>query len=100
MAIFTGTGVAMVTPFAQDGSIDYTALENLTNHLIDGRVEYLVVLGTTGESATLSSEKKSKVIQTIFKANNGRVPIVLGAGGNNTANVCKQVVQYSETYKT
>ena len=99
MAIFTGTGVAMVTPFAQDGSVDYSALQRLTNHLIDGRVEYLVVLGTTGESATLSPDEKAKVIETIFETTDGRVPIVLGAGGNNTANVCKQVESFTLKYK-
>ncbi|MCB0836527.1 MAG: 4-hydroxy-tetrahydrodipicolinate synthase [Bacteroidia bacterium] len=99
MALFTGTGVAMVTPFTQDGDVDYAGLRNLTNHLIDGQVEYLVVLGTTGESATLSSEEKAKVIETILETNDKRIPVVLGAGGNNTAHVCKQVEDYTHLYK-
>lgn len=82
-----GTGVALVTPFAPDKSIDTQGLENLVNHCIEGGVEYLVVLGTTAESATLSFDEKLTVISTIKKANRGRVPMVLGIGGNNTVQV-------------
>ncbi len=86
-----GTGVAMVTPFDNDGSINFSHLEKLTDHLIDGGVEYLVVLGTTGESVTLTKQEKEDVLDTVVKANGGRVPTILGVGGNNTAEVCAQL---------
>lgn len=89
-----GTGVALVTPFQQDGTVDYTALENLVNYSIDGGVEYLVILGTTAEAATLTKDEKKQVIETIKKANANRVPMVLGIGGNNTAEV---INEYQET---
>ena len=89
-----GTGVALVTPFNQDGSVDYNGLENLVNYSIEGGVEYLVLLGTTAESATLTKDEKKEVVATIKKVNNGRVPMVLGIGGNNTAEIIKE---YAET---
>ena len=89
-----GTGVALVTPFNQDGSVDYNGLENLVNYSIDGGVEYLVLLGTTAESATLTKDEKKEVVAAIKKVNNGRVPMVLGIGGNNTAEIIKE---YAET---
>ena len=82
-----GTGVALVTPFNSNNSVDYIGLEKLINHVIDGGVDYLVVLGTTGESATLSSSEKADVIEFCKKINNNRLPIVLGIGGNNTLKV-------------
>ncbi len=88
-----GTGVALVTPFHQDGSVDYTSLEKLVNYSIDGGVEYLVILGTTAESATLTKEEKKQVIETIKKSNANRVPMVLGIGGNNTAEVIEEYKQ-------
>lgn len=84
MQAFVGTGVALVTPFRKDFSVDVEALERIVNHVIEGGVEYLVVLGTTGEPATLNAEEKELVIDTIVKANNKRLPLVLGVGGNNT----------------
>ena len=89
-----GTGVALVTPFNQDGSVDYNSLENLVNYSIDGGVEYLVLLGTTAESATLTKDEKKEVVAAIKKVNNGRVPMVLGIGGNNTTEIIKE---YAET---
>jgi 4-hydroxy-tetrahydrodipicolinate synthase len=82
-----GTGVAIVTPFTKKGNVDVKALERLVKHLINGKVEYLVVMGTTGESATLTKEEKQLVIDTVVKANKKRLPLVLGIGGNNTAEV-------------
>jgi len=79
-----GTGVALVTPFLADGSIDFKGLENLVNHCIAGGVEYLVVMGTTGESATLTTAEKALVLREVKRINAGRVPIIYGAGGNNT----------------
>ncbi|MGV0754486.1 4-hydroxy-tetrahydrodipicolinate synthase [Empedobacter brevis] len=89
-----GTGVALVTPFQQDGTVDYIALEKLVNYSIEGGVEYLVILGTTAEAATLTKDEKKEVIETIKKANANRVPMILGIGGNNTAEVIKE---YQET---
>jgi 4-hydroxy-tetrahydrodipicolinate synthase len=81
---FRGMGVAMVTPFNQEGKVDYKALEKLTNHLINGNTDYLVVMGTTGESVTVSNEEKRAVLDFIIEVNAGRLPIVFGMGGNNT----------------
>lgn len=88
---FTGTGVAIVTPFTTKGDIDFPALTKLVEHLIKGRVEYIVVLGTTGETATLSKEEKQQVIAHIIKATKKRIPLVLGVGGNNTAEIVMQL---------
>lgn len=88
---FTGTGVAIVTPFTTKGDIDFPALTKLVEHLIKGRVEYIVVLGTTGETATLSKEEKQQVIAHIIKATKKRIPLVLGVGGNNTAELVMQL---------
>lgn len=81
----TGTGIALITPFHQDGSIDFPALEKLVDYSINGGVDYLVCLGTTAETPTLSKEEKKEVVNAIKSANSGRVPMVLGIGGNNTA---------------
>ena len=91
MSKFLGTGVALVTPFRSDSSVDVQALSAIVNHVIDGGVEYLVVLGTTAESVTLSNEEKQLVKQTIVGANRGRLPLVLGVGGNNTAEVVHEL---------
>jgi 4-hydroxy-tetrahydrodipicolinate synthase len=91
MQKFVGTGVALVTPFKKDFSVDTEALKKIVNHVIAGGVEYLVVLGTTAESATLSNEEKEVVINTIVEANNNRLPLVLGVGGNNTAKVVTEL---------
>ena len=91
MQSLIGTGVALVTPFKKDFSVDKEALTKITNHVIEGGVEYLVILGTTAESATLNTEEKEVVIQTIVAANKGRVPMVLGVGGNNTAKVVEEL---------
>ena len=79
-----GTGVALVTPFKEDFSIDFDSLGNLINHLIDNGVDYMVVMGTTGESATLSLDEQQLIINYVKKIINNRVPIVVGMGGNNT----------------
>ncbi len=86
-----GTGVAIVTPFKKSGQIDFDALKKLVNHLIAGKVEYIVALGTTGESVTLSKDEKKDVKECIVKATKKRVPLVLGVGGNNTAEIVEQV---------
>lgn len=81
---FHGTGVALVTPFNTDGTVDYQGLKKLINHLVDGGIDYLVSLGTTGETATLSKEEKKKVWEFTAEINNGRLPLVAGIGGNDT----------------
>lgn len=86
-----GVGVAMVTPFLEDKSVDYQGLEKLTKHLIDDGADYLVVQGTTGESATLNQEEKEKVLAKVKEVNDEKLPIVLGIGGNNTHAVCEQI---------
>jgi len=86
-----GTGVALVTPFNDDKSVDFKGLERLVNFQIENGVNYLVVLGTTGEPATLTAEEKEQVKSTIIKANNGRLPLVIGIGGNNTMNVVNEI---------
>ena len=88
---FTGTGVAIVTPFTSKGEVDFPALTKLVEHIIKGRVEYIVVLGTTGETATLSKEEKKQVIACIVKATKKRIPLVLGVGGNNTSELVEQL---------
>ncbi len=88
---FKGTGVALVTPFKADNSIDFDALEKIVNYNIDGGVEYLVVLGTTGEATVLNETEKQNVIDCITKVNNKRLPMVLGVGGNNTADVVEKL---------
>ncbi|WP_298238893.1 4-hydroxy-tetrahydrodipicolinate synthase [uncultured Algibacter sp.] len=88
---FLGTGVALVTPFKADLSIDHDALINIVNFNIENGTDYLVICGTTGESVTLTKDEKKAVIKTIVEANNGRVPNVLGIGGNNTASIIEEI---------
>ncbi|MFD1162466.1 4-hydroxy-tetrahydrodipicolinate synthase [Hwangdonia seohaensis] len=88
---FLGTGVALVTPFKTDLSIDHDALANIVNFNIENGTDYLVICGTTGESVTITKEEKQAVVNTISKANNGRLPLVLGIGGNNTASVVEEI---------
>ena len=88
---FLGTGVALVTPFKSDFSVDHQALTNIVNFNIDNGTEYLVISGTTGESVTISKKEKQEIIATITLANNGRVPMVLGIGGNNTMAVIEEI---------
>lgn len=95
--MFHGTGVAMVTPFDAQGQVDYAGLENLINYLIDGGVNYLVSLGTTGESATLSKDEKNKVWAFTAEKVNKRVNLVAGIGGNNTLEVVKEVKEFDNT---
>lgn len=91
---FRGTGVALVTPFNNDGSVDYPALERLVDHVIDNGVNYLVALGTTSEAPTMNAAEKKQVLATIVAKCNKRVPVVCGIGGNNTAEVVAQLAEY------
>ena len=91
MTKFLGTGVALITPFNEDLSIDFDALQRLIEFNIENGTEYLVISGTTGESATITSEEKKELVQFISKVNNERLPLVLGIGGNNTAAVINEI---------
>jgi 4-hydroxy-tetrahydrodipicolinate synthase len=84
---FRGTGIAIVTPFNADGEIDWSSFRNLINFWIDGKVEYLVVLGTTGESPTIHGEEKQQVFSFVNEITARRVPLVAGIGGNDTGQV-------------
>ncbi len=88
---FHGTGVALVTPFNTDGTVDYQGLEKLINHLVDGGIDYLVSLGTTGETATLSKDEKKKVWDFTAEINNNRLPLVAGIGGNDTMEIASTI---------
>lgn len=91
MQAFVGTGIALVTPFHEDRSVDFVALEKLVHHQIENGVDYLVVLGTTAETATLSALEKAQVKKKVVEANKGRLPLVLGVGGNHTAEVVDEL---------
>lgn len=91
MQSLIGTGVALVTPFKKDFSVDIEALQRIVNFSIDGGVEYLVVMGTTGENATLTQAERELVIKTVIETNKGRLPLVLGVGGNNTMQIVEEL---------
>lgn len=91
MQSLIGTGVALVTPFKKDFSVDVEALTKIVNYQVDNGINYLVILGTTAENATLSQDEKELVIQTVVAANNGRLPMVLGVGGNNTHKIIEEI---------
>ena len=91
MKELVGTGVALVTPFNKDLIVDHKALRRLVNFNIENGIDYLVISGTTGESVTISAEEKKEIINTIADANDGRLPLVLGVGGNNTAKVISEI---------
>ncbi len=90
-----GMGVAMVTPFKDTKEIDFEALEKFTEFLIKNNTDYLVVQGTTGESPVLTNEEKMKVLDTVIRVNNNRLPIVFGIGGNNTMEIAKQLANFN-----
>ena len=89
-----GTGVALITPFQADTSVDYAALEKVINHVITGGVEYVVTLGTTGETPTLSKEEKKQIALFTYDKVAGRVPVVVGIGGNNTAELLQELASF------
>jgi 4-hydroxy-tetrahydrodipicolinate synthase len=94
---FKGTGVALITPFHKDGSIDFKSLKKIVDRCIDQKVEYLVVLGTTGESVTLTKDEKHALVDYVLEVNDKRVPVVLGLGGNNTSEIVSCFDQYDLT---
>jgi 4-hydroxy-tetrahydrodipicolinate synthase len=90
-----GTGVALITPFNASGAVDVQGLENLVNHQIANGIDYLVVLGTTGESVTLTKEEKKLVVTTVKKANAARIPLVIGIGGSDTAVIVDEIRNFN-----
>ncbi len=92
---FIGTGVALVTPFDKNKEIDFPALENLINYLINGGIDYLVVLGTTGETATLTTAEKKKIFDFTAEKVNKRIPLVAGLGGNNTLALVEELAAFN-----
>jgi len=98
MQKFVGTGVALVTPFKKDLSIDFTALSKLVEFNIANGVDYLVINGTTGESVTVSREERQRIVDVIVSVNKGRVPLVLGLGGNNTTAVITEILSSDLTH--
>ncbi|MGC9331086.1 MAG: 4-hydroxy-tetrahydrodipicolinate synthase [Bacteroidales bacterium] len=95
---YQGTGVALVTPFKKDKSVDFPALKKLVEHVIDGGVDFLVVMGTTAEAATLDDDEKTAVLNYIAEINDKKLPIVLGMGGNNTASLTAKIKQSDLSY--
>ena len=91
MKKFRGLGVAMVTPFEADGSVDEVSLRRLSQHLINGGADYLVVMGTTGENPTINANEQARILDIVQEENQGNKPIVFGIGGNHTAAVCKRL---------
>ena len=98
MQIFVGTGVALVTPFKKDLSIDFTALSKLVEFNLANGIDYLVINGTTGESVTVSKEERQRIVDVIVSVNKGRVPLVLGLGGNNTTAVIAEILSSDLTH--
>ncbi len=95
---FRGTGVALVTPFQKNGSVDFPALEKLIDYVIENGVNYLVALGTTAETPTLTAKEKKEILAFIIEKANKRVPVVCGIGGNHTAEVIVQLNEYQLTH--
>ena len=89
--IFRGLGIALITPFCEDGSVDYQALERLVEYQISNGADFLCILATTGETPTLAEDERKRIRQTIIRVADSRVPILIGCGGNNTAAVCQQL---------
>ncbi len=90
-----GAGVALVTPFRANGAIDYPALKRVTEHTIVNGIDFLVALGTTAETPALDKDEKARVVETVLETNNGRVPVVLGTGGNDTKALIRQIQEQS-----
>lgn len=95
---FLGTGVALVTPFHADKSIDFSSLQQLVERMISGGIDYLVVLGTTGEVVTLSPDEQEQVIECVLEKNASRLPVVLGVGGNDTRKCCNTLEKWTSRY--
>jgi 4-hydroxy-tetrahydrodipicolinate synthase len=99
MKKFQGTGVAMTTAFHADGALDFDGISRLTEHLVQGGVEFLVVLGTTGEAATIDAREQEQVVEAVIAANAGRLPVVLGVGGNDTLRIVEKARDWTAKFK-
>ncbi len=97
MEFLKGSGVAMITPFDEEGRVDYPAVKAVVDHIISGGIDYIVLMGTTAETATLTSEERAKVVALIVEVVADRVPLVLGIGGNNTQEVVDTIKQTNLT---
>ncbi|HPB01697.1 MAG TPA: dihydrodipicolinate synthase family protein, partial [Bacteroidales bacterium] len=86
-----GCGVALVTPFDEQGAVDFKSMLKLVDHVVDGGVDYIVLFGTTGESPTVSLQEKQEALQLVSKHLNGKVPIVIGFGNNNTTKLIEEM---------
>lgn len=95
--LFTGTGVALVTPFHKYGTVDFNSLRRIIEHTLKGKVDYLVVLGTTGETATMSKDERNAVCGFVLEVVDGRVPVVVGIGGNNTQEIVETITTFDFT---
>jgi len=89
--LFSGTGVALVTPFDKSGNVDFRSLTGIVEHVISGNVDYLVAMGTTGESVVLNNDEKQGAVKHIIRVSDGQCPVVLGMGGNNTSSLIDQI---------
>ena len=94
MEFLNGTGVAIITPFTKNGDIDFNAYELLIDFYVNNGINYLVILGTTGESHTITYEEKNKILENVVKFNRGRLPLIVGIGGNSTQNIVNQISNY------
>jgi 4-hydroxy-tetrahydrodipicolinate synthase len=95
---FKGLGVAMITPFTNEGKVDYPAIPLIVENITTGRADYIVLMGTTAESSCLSSQEKNEIIQIVVRANKKRLPLVIGIGGNNTAIVVEEIQNTNLSY--
>ena len=86
-----GLGVAMITPFTEEGRVDYTSIPSIVENITTGRADYIVLMGTTAESSCLTIQEKQEVIKAVVEANQNRLPLVIGIGGNNTAKVVEEI---------
>ncbi|MEO0897021.1 MAG: 4-hydroxy-tetrahydrodipicolinate synthase [Bacteroidota bacterium] len=98
MQSLIGTGVAVVTPFSMDGAVDYPSLKKIIKHLIEGKVEYLVALGTTGEVPSLTDKEEREILDTFFQECEGKIPVVIGVGGNATEFIVNRTKEYVKAY--
>ena len=96
-SLYFGTGVAVITPFTADLKVDYTSLRNLINYLIDSDIRYLVAMGTTAESSTISIEEKKQIFDFFVETVDGRVPLIMGLGGNDTMALRRALQQVDTT---
>jgi 4-hydroxy-tetrahydrodipicolinate synthase len=98
MTFFRGTGVALITPFSASGTVDEPALRRVLKHLIEGAVEYIIPLGTTGESVTLTAAEQQQVLEIVFDEVNGQRPVLIGCGGNDTTEVADRMAGFTKAF--